>query len=164
MKGSSFVLGVLLLIAPALAMAQQKGGIEVKTVAEVEVMEQNTKGEKVKVRKEAALADVVPDDVVTFTTTYVNKGREPATGVAVTNPIAPEMLYVDGSAEGKGTRIEFSVNNGKTFASPDNLMVKDAKGGARKAAASEYTTIKWTRTAPLAPEARGSVSFRAKVK
>ncbi len=121
MKGSSLVLGALLLVAPAFAMAQQKGGIEVKTVAEVETVEQNAKGEKVKVRKEAALAKVVPDDIVIFTTTYTNRGKQPATGVAITNPIAQEMAYVEGSAEGKDTRIQFSVDNGKTYGVPGKL-------------------------------------------
>jgi uncharacterized repeat protein (TIGR01451 family) len=164
MKGPSFVLGVVMLLTPAFSAAQQQGRIEVKTVAEIEVVEQNAKGEKVKVRKEAAQAKVVPDDIVIFTTSYVNKGREPATGVSVTNPVAPEMSYVDGSAEGSGTRIEFSADNGKTFASRERLTVKDAKGTVRKAVASDYTAIKWTRTTPLAPGGTGSVSFRARVK
>jgi uncharacterized repeat protein (TIGR01451 family) len=164
MKRSSFVLSVVLLLAPTFTTAQQQDGIEVKTIAEIEVVEQNAKGEKVKVRKEAAQAKVVPDDIIIFTTTYVNKGREPATGVAITNPIAPEMSYVAGSAEGKGTRIEFSVDNGKTFASPEKLIVRDPKGGVRKAAASDYTAVKWTRTTPLAPAGTSFVRFRARVK
>lgn len=164
MKGSSLVLGALLLVAPAFVMAQQKGSIEVKTVSEVETVEQNAKGEKVKVRKEAALAKVVPDDIVIFTTTYTNRGKQPATGVTITNPIAQQMAYLDGSAEGQDTRVQFSVDNGKTFGVPGMLTVRDAKGSVRKATAADYTAIKWTRSKPLAPGASGTVSFRAKVK
>jgi uncharacterized repeat protein (TIGR01451 family) len=106
----------------------------------------------------------VPDDIVIFTTTYTNKGKQPATGVAVTNPIAPEMTYVDGSADGKDTKVQFSVNNGRTFASPDALTVKDAAGKVRKATAADYTAIRWTRTTPLAPGSSGTVGFRARIK
>jgi uncharacterized repeat protein (TIGR01451 family) len=164
MKAHSFVLVAILLVAPSFVMAQQQGSIEVTTKAEVEVVEQNAKGEKVMVRKEAGRTTVVPDDVVIFTTTYTNKGKQPATGVAVTNPVAKEMAYVDGSAEGKDTRIEFSVDNGKTFGSPAALTIRDAKGTVRKATPADYTAIKWTRTTPLAPGASGTVSFRARVK
>ncbi len=163
MKRHALILGALLLIAPVAANAQQKGAIEVRTVAEVEVVQQNAKGEKVTVRKEASKAAVVPDSVVIFTTTYTNKGKQPATGVAITNPVPKNMAYLEGTAEGKDTKVQVSVDYGKTYGLPGAVTVKDSAGKSRKATAADYTTIKWTRTTALAPGASGTVTFRARV-
>src|SRR5512139_193203 len=87
-----------LLLAPATLPAQQKGGIELATVAEVEVTGKNAQGEKEVKRMEAAMAKVVPGEVVIFTTRYANKGKEPANNVTIMNPVPEHMTYVDKSA------------------------------------------------------------------
>ena len=160
----SVVMAMALLLMPAALPAQQMSTIQLTSVAEVEVTEKNAQGEKEVKRKEAALAKVVPGDLVIFTTRYVNTGKQPAGNVTVMNPVPEHMTYVDKSAEGKGARIDFSVDGGKTYGSPDKLTVKDGQGRARPALARDYTHIRWVLTAPLAPEGTGSVSFRAQLK
>lgn len=152
----------LLLLVPVQAMAA--GGVELKTVAEVEVTVKNAQGKEELRRVEAALANVAPGDAVIFSTSYENLGDQPATDVVITNPMPEHMLYVGGSAEGRGTRIELSVDNGKTFAPEGRLKVKDAAGKERPATAADYTHIRWTIEGSLAKGAKGGVSFRAKVK
>lgn len=151
---------LLLLSVPAMAA----GGIELKAVAEVEVTVKNAKGEPELQRVEASTVNVAPGDAVIFSTAYENLGDQPATDVVITNPMPEHMLYLDGSAEGQGTRIELSVDNGKTFAPEGQLKVKDAEGKERPATAADYTHIRWTIEGALPPAAKGSVSFRAKVK
>lgn len=163
-KGIAVAVVVTLLLAPALLRAQQKSTIELTSLAEVEVAEKNARGEKRVIRKEAALAKVVPGEVVIFTTTYRNTGKQPATGVSITNPVPGHMVYIDKSAEGKGARIDYSIDSGRTYGGPAALTVTDGQGRVRPAVASDYTVIRWVLTAPLAPGGAGTVSFRARVK
>jgi uncharacterized repeat protein (TIGR01451 family) len=106
---------------------------------------------------------VVPGDMVIFTVSYANSDTKPADRVLVINPVPQHMAYLDKSAEGTGAVIEFSVDGGKTYAAPGKLLVT-AEGKQRPAAASDYTHIRWTISKPLAPGAKGSVSFRAVLK
>jgi uncharacterized repeat protein (TIGR01451 family) len=154
----------LALLAPAAVWAQQKGAIVLKSVAEVEVTEKNDKGEKVVKRVDVEKATKAPGDTVVFTTTYTNTGQQPATGVVITNPIDEHMTYVDRSATGDNTRIEFSMDGGKTYNTPEKLTIKSAQGLVRPARAEEYTHIRWTLTKPLSAGSTGSVSFKAKIK
>jgi uncharacterized repeat protein (TIGR01451 family) len=160
------VLGILcaLLLLPVAALAQQQGSIELKSTAQAEVVETNKKGEKQVKRVEVSKAKVVPGDVVVFTTTYKNVGKQPADKVTIMNPVPEHMLYVDQSAEGKGMKIEFSVDKGKSYGSPNTLMVIDALGNKQQATILDYTNIRWIAVKPLAPGGKGTVSFKAKLK
>jgi len=153
-----------LLLLPMAVRAQQQGGIEIKSMAQAEVVETSKKGEKLIKRVDVAKATVAPGDVVVFTTTYKNVGKHPAEKVEITNPMPEHMLYVDQSAEGKGMKIEFSVNKGTSYGSPDTLMVIDALGNKQRATIFDYTNIRWTAVKPLAPGGNGTVSFKAKLK
>ena len=156
-------LSLLLLIALS-ASAAEKKGIELKSTAEVDIIVKNDKGEKEIVRVDAASANVVPGDTVIFTTYYQYQGEKPATNVVINNPLPEHMLYLDNTAEGKGTRIDFSVDKGQTFAAADKLKIKDAEGKERPASAADYTHIRWTIEGALPDGAKGSVSYKAKVK
>jgi uncharacterized repeat protein (TIGR01451 family) len=160
----SVVMVMALLLMPAALPAQQTSTIQLTSVAEVEVTEKNAQGEKEVKRKEAALAKVVPGDLVIFTTRYVNTGKQPAGNVTVMNPVPEHMTYVDKSAEGKGARIDYSIDGGKTYGSPAKLTVTDGQGRVRPALATDYTHVRWVLIAPLAPGGTGSVSFRAQLK
>jgi uncharacterized repeat protein (TIGR01451 family) len=163
MNGMAVLSIAVLLLLSAPALAQQKGGIVLTSVSEVEVTQQNAEGKKEVKRIDAALAKVVPGDTVIFTVSYANSGIKPADRVVVINPVPQHMTYLDKSAEGTGAAIEFSVDGGKSYAAPGKLMVA-AEGKQRSAAASDYTHIRWTISKPLAPGAKGSVSFRAVLK
>lgn len=156
-------LSLLLLVALS-ATAAEKKGIELKSTAEVDITVKNDKGVNEVIRVEAASANVAPGDTVIFSTYYVNQGDKPATDVVINNPLPEHMLYLDGTAEGKGTRIEFSADKGKTFAAANKLKVKDAEGKDRSASAADYTHIRWIMEGALVSGAKGSVSFKAKVK
>lgn len=144
------------------AWAQQKGGIELTAVAEIEAEQVNKEGKKEIKRLPAA--KVLPGDEVIYTVYYTNAGREPAGEVVITNPIPQHMVYKEGSASGEGTVITFSVDSGKTYDVPENLTVRDADGKERRAEASEYTHIRWTLQKSLLQDAKGHVSFRAKLE
>jgi len=160
----SAVMAVVFLLVPALSPAQQKSAIELTSVAEVEVTEKNASGVSEVKRQEAQLAKVVPGSIVIFSVRYKNTGKDPASNVTVMNPVPENMVYVDKSAEGKGARIDYSIDGGKTYGAPEKLTVRDSQGKVRPALAKDYTHIRWVLAAPLAPGGTGSVSFRAQLK
>jgi uncharacterized repeat protein (TIGR01451 family) len=127
---------------------------------EVEILEKG-----VKVKKVAPVEKIVPGDEVLYTLTYTNKTGKPATDVAITNPVPKHTRYKDGSATGDNAVITFSVDDGKTFATPDKLVVtvkdKSGKDIPRPATAQDYTHIRWVIKQQLAPGQSGSVRFRA---
>jgi uncharacterized repeat protein (TIGR01451 family) len=154
-------LALALIAAPALAQPQ-KGPIVVKSVAEVEVDVKNAAGVVEKKRAPAALA--APGTQVIYTTTFTNESNKPAGNVAVSNPIPADTRYVDGSAVGENTAITYSVDGGKSYATPDKLKVKTAEGKERAALAADYTHIRWAYNGALAPEKTGSAGFRVVIK
>lgn len=155
---------VFAIVLQPLAVRAQQGDIVVTSLAEVEVKERTAEGKVEVKRVEATKTKVAPGDTVIFTTRYVNKGKQAATGVVLTNPVPEHMTCVDRSAEGKGTKIDYSIDGGRSYAAPEKLQVKGTDGKVRPALASDYTHIRWTVSAPLAPGAGGSVSFRGRIK
>jgi hypothetical protein len=55
----------------------------------------------------------------------------------------------------------FSVDDGRTFGRPDELTFVAPDGGARGAAAADYTHVRWILRAPLDAGATGIARFRA---
>lgn len=163
MRKYLFVAVALFLLLPAPAPAQKKAGIVLTSTSEVEVVKQNAGGRKEVKRVDAAKAAVVPGDTVFFTVSYTNTDTKPADRVIVINPVPEHMTYLDRSAGGTGTVIDFSVDNGKTYAAPGKLTVT-ADGRQRPATAADYTHIRWTLSKPLAPGGKGSVFFKALLK
>lgn len=158
---ASFLVSVMVC---SMAWAAGEGGIELKSVAEVEEAVTNDKGEKEIRLVEASKARVVPGDEVIFTTYYTNLGKDPAGKVVITNPVPEHMLYVDGSAVGAGNRIIFSIDGGKSYGRPEELMVLDSGGKKRQAKASEYTHIRWEVKEAVLQGKSGSVRFRAQLE
>lgn len=146
----------------ALAEEEQQGSIQLQSIAEVEREVFNEEGMKVLKRFLAGL--VVPGTEVIYTNVYTNISDKIADNVVITNPVPEHMEYVEGSAGGDNTEINFSVDGGKGYEQPENLKLIDIDGKERRALANEYTNIRWTLRNPLQPGAKGEVSFRAKLQ
>jgi len=160
----SVVMPILIMLSGGLESisAQESGKIELTVIAQKQIEVTGENGEKI---LQLVPADkVVPGDEVIYTITYTNNGDEPAENLAVTNPIPEHMRYVGGSASGEGGVITYSVDNGKEYGLPENLKVKDADGKEVQARPEHYTHIKWAMSEPVAPQASGSVTFRAKLE
>ena len=153
---------VLVLATPPAAWARSNGHIELTSVAEIEKEVFNTEGRKEVQRVPAA--KVVPGSEVIFTTTYKNVSREKAEKAVITNPVPEHMVYSGNSARGTGTKITFSIDNGKSFNIPAELFVFDAAGRKFPARPKDYTHIRWEINNPLPSGAKGEVSFRAILK
>jgi len=142
--------------------AQDKGIIDLRMVAEVEVKVINEDGEPEVKRVPAE--KVIPGDVVIYTIYYSNTGVKQAEEVVIINPIPEHMIYTVNSAHGKGTIITYSVDNGKTYANHEELKILDDTGLNHPAKASDYTHIRWAIAEPLEAGASGFVGFKAKLE
>jgi uncharacterized repeat protein (TIGR01451 family) len=144
----------------ALAQTAERGCIELKTVAEVEVAYVDERGNAA--TRLVPAAKVVPGDEVVWTIVASNVCRAPAGDVAITNPLPTHMRYVGSSAFGPGANVEFSLD-GSTFAVAEALLVADADGTRRPARADEYAAIRWVLPRPMGPSESLIVRYRATV-
>jgi uncharacterized repeat protein (TIGR01451 family) len=107
---------------------------------------------------------VAPGDKLVLTVTFANMTTQALDGVRITQPIPPNMRYVDGSAIGPGGEVLYSVDGGASYGQPNELKVVAADGTRRAATADDYTHIRWLLEAPLESGARGFARFRAIVR
>ena len=106
---------------------------------------------------------LVPGERVGYQIEAINKGTEPAADIVIANPIPEHTVYVQGSAKGLDTQIEFSVDNGKTFALPAELFIE--KDGKRvQAETADYNQVRWILNKPLAAGASTTVQYIVKIK
>lgn len=153
---STFMIIIGLLIGSANAETQQP--IELTTIVEQEIIEKDANG-KEKIKRIPA-AKVVPGNEVIYTTRFKYNGDDPATDIVISNPIPQFTVYKLGTAAGKNTVIQYSVNNGESFHSTEQLKVKDLEGEVRAAGAEDYTNIRWTYLGQLDKGDEGTVEFR----
>lgn len=153
------VLAMAVVLATS-AAAQDGGHLNVKTTVQKEEITVNADGTTE--RRLLAADTVVPGDDVVYTIVFTNVSVEPADNVVITNPIADTLTYVDGSAFGAGTVIEFSADGGRTFGAAGTLTV-DSNGSPRPARAEDFTHVRWTMQNDLEPGTQGMALFRARL-
>jgi uncharacterized repeat protein (TIGR01451 family) len=149
---------IFLTLLAATASAQDY--LEVETTAQKQEVYVNEAGEEA--TRMVVAERVLPGETVYFTVTFTNISDEVADDVVITNPIAEDLVYVDGSAFGPGTEIQFSVD-GATFAAAGELTVSE-DGATRAAKAADYTHVRWVMQNDLAAGAQGTVRFAAVLK
>jgi uncharacterized repeat protein (TIGR01451 family) len=144
-------------VAAQVADAGARGDIEVTTIVEKIVETQPGGGRP----------DLVPLDVentgdeVVCTVAFENKSSRSVDNVRITNPIPPRMRYLENSAFGPGADVLYSVDGGRTYGKPSELVVATEDGISHVASASDYTHIRWLLKAPLEAGAKGFARFRA---
>lgn len=151
-------LAFLLLGLAAQSVAQEQGHLDVTTTVQKEEVSVNPAGETE--TRLVAAETVVPGEKVIYTITFRNVSEEAAENVVITNPISGELTYVDGSAFGPGSEIEFSVDGGKTFAAAGDLTVAE-NGQVRPAVPGDYTHIRWVMQNEIAAGKQGMARFAA---
>ena len=138
-----------------------QGHLLVKTVVQKEEVVISESGEE---RVELVDAKtVVPGDEVIYTVTFQNISDEAAENVVITNPIAGDLVYVEGSAFGPGSSVLFSVDGGNVFAAASELSVTE-DGVTRPAEPRDFTHIRWQMQGDIPAGTQGVARFRAKLK
>ena len=138
--------------------AAAQSHLDVQTTVQKQEVFVNDAGEEEK--RLVPAEKVLPGETVYYTITFTNTSAEIADNVVVTNPIAEELMYLDGSAFGPGMDIVFSVDGGETFAAADELNVVE-NGEARAAEARDFTHVRWVMQDDLAAGAQGTARFAA---
>ena len=157
----SSILAILLTVTAGVTFAIAQDQIKLTSRAEIEEVTINAKGEKVVTLKPAD--KVLPGEIVVFTNTFFNPGKEPATNVTTENAVPEHMTLVDDSVFGDNCTITYSIDGGKSYAAAENLLVSDASGRMWPAEARDYTHIRWTLQGALAPQHKGEVGFKARL-
>jgi uncharacterized repeat protein (TIGR01451 family) len=139
-----------------------EGNVKLTNKVFKQVIKTDDKGKKTLDYIDPAIA--LPGDVMFYTTTFENIGREPATKVVVNNPIHSNLKYRTGSAKGKDTEIKFSIDGGVSYDSPEKLFVTDKTGKRWVAKPEDYTSIRWIYKKSLQPGEKSTVSFRAMIR
>lgn len=134
--------------------AEQKVYKEVKT--------QSPSGEVVYTRAEAKL--VTPGENVIYALTYENDKAEAAGDIVLTMPIPSDVAYIEGSADTDVASLLYSADNGDSFYARDAVMTIGSDGGLRTAKAEELTHIRWSVKNKIAPNERGELSFKGRLK
>lgn len=142
--------------------AQQRGNIEVKTVAEQEQVVVDETGEEV--TRLVPVRTITPGEEVIYTISFTNISEDSAENVTITNAVPRHMVYVDNTAFGPGTDVTYSVDGGQTYGAPDELTVIDRDGSEKRATAANYTHIRWVMRHDLQPGSKGFARFRAQLK
>jgi uncharacterized repeat protein (TIGR01451 family) len=101
---------------------------------------------------------------VFYTVRIRNTGAAPVQPVVITKPIPHNTRYVADSAAGPAVDIDYSVDGGRTFAAPQQLVVRSKSGRSQRAPVESYTHIRWQLRYPLAPGAVALLRFRVVFK
>ena len=102
-------------------------------------------------------------DEIHYTVRVRNPGKQPVDAVVVTKRLPFGVRYLRGSAMGPAAEVQFSIDGGKTFATPEVLSgaAGDGKKGQRKALENNYTHVRWVLGKPLGPASTALLRFRA---
>ena len=153
---------ILTMLALSLqAVAQEPGHLNVTTTVHKEEVSVNESGEAE--TQLVAASNVVPGESVIYTITFQNISDEPAEDVVITNPISKALTYVDGSAFGPGSAVQFSIDGGQNFAAANDLTVTE-DGELRPAGPDDFTHIRWVMNNDLAVGEQGTARFSAVLK
>jgi uncharacterized repeat protein (TIGR01451 family) len=159
---------MLLLLLPLLAagllagQAQAQGQIQLRNAIEMEVESVNAAGQKETYRIPVDTAE--PGAHLIYSIHYKNAGPEQAVNAVITTALPANIQYQEGSARGADTSITFSIDGGRTYHLPAQLLIKDASGRQFPAQPGDYSHIRWRFETPLPPGAAGTVSYRAILK
>ena len=151
------MIGALISLLPLAAFAQVELKTEMYKVVEVQKKNGTSKIEWL------APDNITPGDKVGYRITVENKGDKPADDIVLNNPVPENTIYIDGSARGANSSIVFSVDQGKTFATPEKLFI-EKNGKKLPAAAKDYSNVRWVRTSSLKAGEKGSVQYVVQVK
>ena len=157
----AFSVTVFALLPAGLALAQEKGCIELKTTAQTEQTVVGPDGQRATTLVPAA--KVVPGTDVIWTVTATNVCGKPAGDVAIDSPVPEHMVYLGQGAVAATFSVSYSID-GRRYAGPDALTVREADGSTRTARADEYRHVRYAMQSALAPGQTVSASYRTRVQ
>jgi len=139
---------------PGAALAQ--GAAQVELSGEVKVERQQiVDGSEQTVLLDAT--EVVPGEILVFTTRYRNATGAMVDNFVITNPL-PDAVRLAGAGD-----FEVSVDGGATYGTLPEMTVTDAAGAPRAAGPDDVTHLRWV-LPQLAANATGAVEYRGIIR
>ncbi len=148
---------------------RQQSQVQLNLTAQKKIVQKDKEG-KLQVTWQPVQGSVVvqPRDVILYTLSATNNGDRPANNLVLTQPIPQRTKYVlnSATAEGKSTKITYSIDNGRSFVEQPTVQVKlpDGKVETRPAPAEAYTHVRWKFVSAIQPKAAEKGNYQVQVK
>ena len=155
-------LALFLAVLPVSTRSDTSPELVLRTVAEQVTEGADADGQDISVLVPAERLTV--DDELIYTVAFTNTSDTPLLSAELVYRVPRYMRYVTGSAIGPGTDISFSVDGGRTYGNPEELVIIDREGHRRLARAEDYTDIRWRLRYALDSGAMGYARFRARMR
>lgn len=139
------------------------GSGPLETTIEVQKLDVREGSGGEEVRRWIAADRLNAGDEIHYTVRIRNAGKEPVDSIVVTKRLPFGVHYLRNSASGPAAEVQFSMDGGRTFATPDALSraASDGRKNARRALEGEYTHVRWVLSKPLRPNSTALLRFRA---
>jgi uncharacterized repeat protein (TIGR01451 family) len=144
-------------------VAEATGSGPLQTAIEVQKLEVSLGPGGQEIRRWVPAERLDAGDEVHYTVRVHNPGKQAVDKVVVTKRLPFGVHYLRGSAAGPAAEVQFSIDGGKTYATPETLA-RAAGGGKRSAGKpleNDYTHVRWVLRKPLGPASTALLRFRA---
>lgn len=144
-------------------VAEVTGSGPLETAITVEKLEVREGAAGVEVRRWIPADRLNAGDEIHYTVRVRNGGEQPVDSIVVTKRLPFGVKYLRNSAAGPAAEVQFSIDGGRTFATPDALTraAGDSRKKPRRALEGEYTHVRWVLSKPLRPSSTALLRFRA---
>jgi uncharacterized repeat protein (TIGR01451 family) len=144
-------------------VAEATGSGPLATSIEVQKLEVSVGPGGQEIRRWVPAERLNAGDEVHYTVRVHNPGKQAVDTVIVTKRLPFGVHYLRGSATGPAAEVQFSVDGGKNYATPEALAraAGGGKKGTRKPLENDYTHVRWVLRKPLGPASTALLRFRA---
>jgi uncharacterized repeat protein (TIGR01451 family) len=148
---------------PGQGVAEVTGSGPLDTTIEVQKLEVREGSGGEEVRRWIAADRLNAGDEIHYTVRVRNAGKQPVDTIVVTKRLPFGVRYLRNSASGPAAEVQFSIDGGRTFGTPDALSraASDGRKTARRALEGDYTHVRWVLSKPLRPSSTALLRFRA---
>lgn len=150
-------------VAAQPSVAEATGSGPLATSIEVQKLEVSAGPGGQEIRRWVPAERLNAGDEIHYTLRVRNPGKQAVDSIVVTKRLPFGVRYLRGSATGPAVEVQFSVDGGDTFATPEMLAraAGGGKKGQRKPLENDYTHVRWVLRKPLGPASTALLRFRA---
>ena len=150
-------------VAAQPSVAEATGSGPLATSIEVQKLEVSAGPGGQEIRRWVPAERLNAGDEIHYTLRVRNPGKQAVDTIVVTKRLPFGVRYLRGSATGPAVEVQFSVDGGDTFATPEMLAraAGGSKKGQRKPLENDYTHVRWVLRKPLGPGSTALLRFRA---
>lgn len=144
-------------------VAEATGSGPLETSIEVQKLEVSAGPGGQEIRRWVPAERLNAGDEIHYTLRVRNPGKQAVDTIVVTKRLPFGVRYLRGSATGPAAEVQFSVDGGDTFATPEMLAraAGGGKKGQRRPLENDYTHVRWVLRKPLGPASTALLRFRA---